>query len=73
MRGFAPGQGLRLPPRVFRVDLTKGTRELWKELSPPGACSLGGITALVIAPDVSAYVYTYGEQVSTLYEVRGIQ
>ena len=73
VRGFAPGQGIRLPARVFRVDLTKGTRELWKELSPPGVSSLGVVTALVIAPDVGAYAYTYFEPVSTLYEVRGIQ
>ena len=65
--------GFRLPARIFRLDLAKGTRELWKEIAPAGASSLGGITALVIAPDAGAYAYTYGEQTSTLYEVRGIQ
>jgi Tol biopolymer transport system component len=73
VRGFTPGQGNRLPARVYRLDLAKGTRELWKELSPPGASSLGGITALVIAPDAGAYAYTYGEQATTLYEVRGVR
>jgi hypothetical protein len=49
------------------------TRELWKELAPAGASGLGGITALVIAPDAGACAYTYGEATTTLYEVRGIQ
>ena len=73
VRAFPRGPGFRLPARIFRLDLAMGTRELWKELAPAGASSLGGITALVIAPDAGAYAYTYGEQASTLYEVRGIQ
>ena len=73
VRAFPRGSGFRLPARIFRVDLAKGTRELWKEIAPAGASSLGGITALVIAPDAGAYAYTYGEPTATLYEVRGIQ
>ncbi len=73
VRAFPRGPGARLPARIFRVDLAKGTRELWKELAPAGASSLGGISALVIAPDAGAYAYTYGEPTTTLYEVSGIQ
>lgn len=73
VRAFVRGQGARLPARVFRLDLAKGTRELWRELSPKGASSLGGMNSLVIAPDVGAYAYTYNEALSTLYEVRGLR
>ena len=73
VRAIPRGTGFRLPARVFRIDLAKGTRELWKELTPAGASNLGGITALVIAPDAGAYAYTYGEPTTTLYEVRGIK
>jgi dipeptidyl aminopeptidase/acylaminoacyl peptidase len=73
VRAVPRGTGFRLPARVFRLDLAKGTRTLWKELAPAGATGLGGITALVIAPDAGAYAYTYGEPTTTLYEVRGIQ
>ena len=59
--------------KVFRLDLAKGTRELWKELVPTGASSAGRITALTIAPDVGAYAYTFSETMTTLYEVRGLQ
>jgi dipeptidyl aminopeptidase/acylaminoacyl peptidase len=73
VRAFPRGPGFRLPARIFRLDLAKGTRELWKEIAPAGASSLGGITALVIAPDAGAYAYTYGEATATLYEVSGIR
>jgi Tol biopolymer transport system component len=63
----------RLPTKVFRLDLAKGTRELWKELAPAGASSAGQITALTIAPDVGAYAYTFSEAMTTLYEVRGLR
>jgi len=68
---YVRGQG-RLT-RVFRLDLARGTRELWKELAPVGASSAGRITALTIAPDVGAYAYTFAESMTTLYEVHGLQ
>jgi len=67
-----PAEG-RLTAKVFRLDLSRGTRELWKELAPPGASSSGRIWALAIAPDVGAYAYTFSEAMTTLYEVRGLQ
>jgi Tol biopolymer transport system component len=73
VRAFPRATPFRLPVRIFRLDLAKGTRELWKEIAPAGASSLGGITAVVIAPDAGSYAYTYGELTSTLYEVRGIR
>ena len=63
----------RLPAKVFRLELARGSRELWKELRPPGASAPGRITALAIAPDVGAYAYTFNEPMTTLYEVRGLQ
>jgi hypothetical protein len=59
--------------RVFRLDLSRGTRELWKELPAAGASGSGRITALTIAPDVGAYAYTFAETMTTLYEVRGLR
>ena len=73
VRGFARGVGFRLPGRVFRLDLVKGTRELWRELSPPGAPNSATITALTISPDAGAYAYTYNVRNTTLYEVRGLR
>jgi hypothetical protein len=63
----------RFTARVFRLDLSRGTRESWKELAPAGASSAGQITALTIAPDVGAYAYTFSEAMTTLYAVRGLR
>jgi hypothetical protein len=69
---YVRGEGRPLT-KVFRLDLARGTRELWKELAPAGASSSGRITALTIAPDVGAHAYTFSEAITTLYEVRGLQ
>ena len=69
---YVRGRG-RVPTRIFRLDLSRGTREPWKELAPAGTSSAGRITALTIAPDVGAYAYTFSESMTTLYEVRGLQ
>ena len=72
VRTFVRGVGFRAPARIFRLDLAKGTRELWREISPPGTTS-GQIMALTIAPDAGAYAYTYAVRNTTLYEVRGLR
>ncbi|HET7292652.1 MAG TPA: protein kinase [Vicinamibacteria bacterium] len=63
----------RLPARLFRIDLSKGTREAWRELGPVGAAEPAGITAVAIAPDVGAYVYVFATPETTLYEVSGLR
>jgi Tol biopolymer transport system component len=73
VRGSLRGQANRVPARVFRLDLAKGTRELWRDLSPAGAPSIANVGSVVVAPDVGAYAYTLTVPASTLYEVRGIR
>jgi hypothetical protein len=73
VRAFVRGVGVRVPARIFRLDLAKGTRELWREVSPPGAPSGAQIMALTIAPDAGAHAYTYAQRNTILYEVRGLR
>jgi eukaryotic-like serine/threonine-protein kinase len=63
----------RLPAKLFRVDLSRGTREAWRELGPAGALEPSGVTALAIAPEAGAYVYVFATPETTLYEVRGLR
>ncbi|HET7292255.1 MAG TPA: protein kinase [Vicinamibacteria bacterium] len=63
----------RLPYSIYRIDLQTGARELWKELSPAGASTLGSVNAVAIAPEAGAYAYSYFEAMTTLYEVRGLR
>ncbi|HSS45336.1 MAG TPA: hypothetical protein VLO07_08350, partial [Thermoanaerobaculia bacterium] len=62
-----------VPARVFRLDLSTGRRELWKELTPPDPAGISGIQYLQIAPDGKAYAYDYGQVLSDLYMVEGLK
>ena len=63
----------RLPALLYRIDLSKGTREPWKQLAPPGASSPGSVNSMAIAPDVGAYAYTFSSPETTLHEVSGLR
>jgi Tol biopolymer transport system component len=63
----------RLPAKLFRVDLSTGTREAWRALGPAGALEPSGVTALAIAPEAGAYAYVFATPETTLYEVRGLR
>ena len=72
------GINLGAPPRprndVFRVDLTTGSRTLWKTLAPidPVGVEFGG-GAPVITADASAYCYSYVRRLGDLFVVDGLK
>jgi len=58
--------------KIFRVELARGTRQLWREILREGgpAASIPGV---VISPDGSAYAYTFRDDTSTLYVGTGLR
>jgi eukaryotic-like serine/threonine-protein kinase len=58
--------------RIFRVDVARGTRELWKEL-PKELGQDGGGGGVVLSRDGKAYAYTYRDDTSTLYVAAGLR
>jgi Tol biopolymer transport system component len=58
--------------RVYRLDLTAGKRELWKEFVPD-ASMFFSVLPIVITPDGKYYAYSYGRFVSDLYLVDGLR
>ena len=66
-------QGEGTPVRLFRVDVSTGRRELWKELSPSDASGLVGLFEIHAAPEAGAYAYTYERTLSDLFLVGGIK
>ena len=57
--------------QIIRVDLTSGSRTPVRTIEPmPGT---GGIGALRLTPDASAYVYGYGVTHSDLFLVKGLK
>jgi hypothetical protein len=57
--------------KIFRVELARGTRQLWREIlreGGPAAFIPGG----VISPDGNAYAYIFRDDASTLYVAEGL-
>lgn len=59
--------------RIYRVQLSTGTRELWKDLAPADRAGViaiqAGRTGVRLTPDGKTYVYTYWTAFSELYLV----
>jgi len=58
--------------QVYRLELTAGQRELWKELVPDPSMFFS-VLPIVITPDGKYYAYCYGRFVSDLYLVDGLK
>jgi WD40 repeat protein len=58
---------------IYRLDLSSGRREVWKDLKPPDPVALIGIPTdpgnVRITPDGKHYVYTYWTYSNQLFTV----
>jgi hypothetical protein len=71
---FAYDPGRVYPPwPVVRVDLETGRREVWKELTPPGASGATQLLRVHVTPDGRSYGYTFERAQSDLYLVSGLR
>jgi eukaryotic-like serine/threonine-protein kinase len=59
------------PLKVYRLDLTTGRLELWKELSVPDIGA--GAVGVLPTPDGKSYVYGYTRYFSDLFIVEGLR
>jgi Tol biopolymer transport system component len=72
-RALFVGRFLRLPVRVYRLDLETGARSLWRSLSPSDPAGIyGGVNDLFVAPDGSSYCYSAFRWLSELHVVEGL-
>ena len=62
-------QRAQLTARVYRIDLSKGRREVWKELTPRDPTGIGSLAASAVTADGKTFVYTYFHTLSDLYLV----
>ena len=63
----------KIPGRVYRVDLSTGRRELWKELVPLDPAGIGLVSPPALTPDGRTYVYSYNRILSDLFLAEGIR
>jgi Tol biopolymer transport system component len=62
-----------LPAKVYRIDLTTGRRQLWKELAPSDPAGVDEIPYISITTDGRSYLYSYTRVLSDLYLVEGLK
>ncbi|HMF09218.1 MAG TPA: hypothetical protein VKJ00_08800 [Thermoanaerobaculia bacterium] len=60
-----------MPARIYRLDLSTGRKELWKELTPPEPVS--SLSPVVLTADGQSYAYTYPRASSDLFLVKGLK
>ena len=65
----APG----LPMRLYRIDISNGRRELWKEETPPDAAGLGQPRDVFLSEDHTALAYGYRQALAELFVVDGLR
>ncbi len=63
----------KCPPRVDRLEIATGRRELWKTLLPPDAAGVYSIIEFRVTPTGHSYFYSYTRLLSQLFLVTGLQ
>jgi Tol biopolymer transport system component len=62
-----------VPTKIYRLDLTTGRRELWKEIMPADPSGINNPPSVLLTPDGKWYVYVLNRQLSDLYLVEGLK
>ncbi len=61
------------PARVYRLDLTTGGRELWKQFTPGDATGITSVGAAAISADGKTIIFSYSHTLSDLYIADGLR
>ena len=64
---------IEVPARIFRLELSTGRREPWKELLPDDLAGVNVMATVVLTRDGRSYAYTCGQFLSDLYLVEGLK
>ena len=65
-------QGKDIPFKIYRLDITTGKREFFRELNPMDMTGVCDLTNVMVSADGRAYVYGFTRQLSDLYLVKGL-
>jgi tRNA A-37 threonylcarbamoyl transferase component Bud32 len=60
-----------LPTRIFKLNLSSGQREVWKELEPADSAGVFTVNMIYMTRDGESYVYSYRRMLSDLYLADG--
>ena len=62
-----------LPTKIYAVEVASGRRELWREILPIDRVGVAGVEGVVLTPDATAYAYSYRQNRSNLYLMKGLR
>jgi serine/threonine protein kinase len=62
-----------MPVRIFRLDLSNGHKEAWREVSPADPAGILAPPRIYLTPDGKSYVYQLARYLSDLYFVEGLK
>jgi Tol biopolymer transport system component len=63
----------QVPAKVYRVEISTGRKELWRELIPADSSGVMDIPTVIPTPDGGSYAYSYGRILSDLFVVEGVK
>jgi serine/threonine protein kinase len=64
---------LELPAKVYKVELSSGKRELFREIHPGDTAGVRSLGSIIISDDEQLIAYSYGRRLSTLYTIAGMK
>jgi hypothetical protein len=70
---FVRPRGRSVTARVYRVEVSSGRREVWKEFAPRDQTGLIDFYLSAITPDGKTLVFNYQHTLSDLYVVEGLK
>ncbi|MCI0412087.1 WD40 repeat domain-containing serine/threonine protein kinase [bacterium] len=62
-----------LPSKVFKVNISTGERQLFREVRPPDLTGVTSIRSILFFRDETSFAYSYQRQLSTLYLVENLR
>ena len=61
------------PLPIYRLDLSSGKKQFWKELAPTDRTGLEDMGIVRLSPDGRSYAYSYSRCLNDLYLVEGLK
>lgn len=71
--GVFAANGVGLPLKIYKIDLSNGRRTLWKQISPGDVAGVVSVISIVMTPDGKSYAYTFRRALSDLYLASGLR
>lgn len=61
------------PIRIYRLNISTGRRDLWKEIFPPDQAGVPWGAVVLLTADGKNYFYSYNRELNNLYLAKGLE